>query len=137
MQADKLEKWAEYLLKIGEDKITKKHGYVELPKEILSKADTLHSFVEEFFPDLENGLRDHSSIVLTPLNKHMDKINQLCFKRFPGHFAQSLKSVDTVVKCKNPEDFSIEDLNAKNTKPNEIVEKSYEQGTVSDISPYY
>ena len=36
-----------------------------------------------------------------------------------------------------PQAEAFEDLNAKNTKPNEIVEKSYEQGTVSDISPYY
>lgn len=45
--------WAQYLLDIGEDKIQKDdHQLITLPKSILSKANDMHQFVHNIFPNL-------------------------------------------------------------------------------------
>ena len=45
--------WANYLIKIGEDKIEKdENDLIALPDEILSQATDVQTFVKEIFPEL-------------------------------------------------------------------------------------
>ena len=112
--ARKLEKWAKFLLKVGEDKATKDEaGEIKLPPKIVAKSNCLKDFVTEILPNLNSGMDTYSTVILTSLNKDMDDINNLCLKRFPGKEEQTFRSIDSVTDCADPTEFDIQYLNSR------------------------
>ena len=109
-----LERWAKYLLDVGENKIPKNEvGDIEVPKEIMANSHCIKDFVTEIFPNLDKGLDNAATVILTCLNKDMDAVNNICLQRFPGEEVTSFKSIDSVIKCADPSEFDIQYLNSR------------------------
>ena len=63
--------------------------------QIVQDFDDLEDFVEELFPNIGKSSKIPESVILTPKNKNMNKINEMCLDRYkPDTEVISLKSTD-------------------------------------------
>ena len=95
-----------FLLKMGDGKLphpTNNHWdyKVELPSQCLAPAGAeMFHLVTKVFADMPTKWQDAeymcSRCVLSPLNAHVDKINDFMMERFPSTNQRTYKSIDTV-----------------------------------------
>ena len=63
--------------------------------QIVQDFDDLEDFVEELFPNIGKSSKIPESVILTPKNKNMNKINEMCLDSYkPDTEVISLKSTD-------------------------------------------
>lgn len=109
--------FANFLLDIGNgrhEKVDPSNPHVmKVPSDIV--ATDQKALIDKVFPNLQQGYADpyfmaHRSI-LTPLNEHMDKINSVCVKAFPGE-AHTYFSADRVEEDNGDLSIPLEYLNS-------------------------
>jgi hypothetical protein len=102
---------AQFLLDIGNGKLASPDGFTEsstlIPEHYLHPNEELLDFIESIYPDLKN---EHPKIqssadiaILTPLNKDVDKINDIIIDKLAGN-VQTFYSADELVNEKQESD---------------------------------
>ena len=112
--------FAEYLLKIGEDKIEKdENEEIELQKDLISKAKSLEEFLDFFYPNDKFTEDNHdqfsNTAILAPLSKDVHELNEVILDRLNSKQERTYYSQDTL--CNDSEiglDIRVETLNNEN-----------------------
>ena len=97
-----MEKWAEFLLDIGNNAYEIEYNLgenlIKLPNNIISNTTNINEFFNEIYQNLEDNLSNckyfYEKIILTTLNKDVNDINAIGINKFPGEM-QTFKSVDS------------------------------------------
>ncbi len=98
--ADELEEYGEFLLRIGEGREQTYPEFgddvIKLPENIVSKSKTLDDFIDEIFPDIAQNFNDAEYMfdraILTPLNVTVDRLNQHILDKCPGDEVELLSA---------------------------------------------
>ncbi len=123
---EELKEWSEYLLTVGNGEETvddniKKMFYnediIKIRENILSKSKTAEQLVEEIYPNLGRSLTAEemsNTAILTPLNKDVDRLNEIALNKCNGEEFAPLYSQDSVVDEEMSDRYTEEYLNGLN-----------------------
>ena len=117
----KLKKFDLWMNNIGNDKCKKYtdiHSHaVEIPKEYISTKTELTTFIDEIYDNIDEHNRDSNyymnKCILTPKNKDVDEINEICLDKITDEEEKVYTSNDSVGLDDCSQLFSQEFLNAK------------------------
>ena len=89
-----MKRWTQYQLSIGNDSIAKVDfdgkvsNKIKLDNEIISDCNTVEDFVDYIYPDFHNQYNNLEYLsnrgILTPLNYHVNEINEICYEKLPS-----------------------------------------------------
>ena len=103
------EQFSQYLLEIGEGRITMTDGKIIMPHEICSPLDSFDEFIDNII--LNNTLNEWT--ILATKNEVVDEINSKILSKISGNSRLFLSS-DSVVETEYQKNFPIEFLNTVN-----------------------
>ena len=104
----RLQNWSQFLLDVGNKKITAIQEAIEkynsdeiirVPDEIISNSNTVQQLISEIYPNLAGEIDEEhleKTAILAPRNKDVDKINDMALSRVSG-VEKILYSQDSVV----------------------------------------
>ena len=115
-----LNKWADLLLKIGEDRYDKTdNDLIRMGKSYISDRTNANEFIADIYGKLHTFNIDDpitmdrllNTAILTPKNEHMREINKIAISQFPGQIRR-YKSIDHVKDEAYISTYSTELLNS-------------------------
>ena len=94
--SEDMAEFSDWLLSIGDGRCG--DGMVDIPPEMFTEEDRLHSLTEFIFPNIEKNCADPKWLskraILCPSNAEGEEINTLMINQFPGELVE-FKSIDT------------------------------------------
>ena len=116
-EREKLSKFAEFLLQIGEGRYPCEDDLITVPDEMISQTQRVDDFVTEIYGDLQSinptnaDLSILKTAILTPKNEHMRRINEIAINKFRGNVKNYL-STNEVLHDKHTCTYTTEYLNS-------------------------